>query len=224
MSEMSFSNDLLLRALDKAPPLGYGSQRKDRDEASGHEGKEGQAYTVDPKVRHLAGRDDSKYTKTGLSRRGSKTRYGDEPRKITRTPRPSPGPRSDFDTEGDGSSVLAPKPDWMGKMLEKMDPMARRALAAIEGVQKAIQANDTEGISAGIMAAENALAMLKSDLDLHDQITKSVSKTQPAERFMGVIPQYDNNASDYNGTENAVAMGVSRHGRATGFFMPHRIV
>ena len=219
---MSFSNDLLLRALDKAPPLGQGSQRKTRREAEGHEGKEGQAYTVDPKVQHMAGRNDSKYSKTGLS--GRQTLYDHERRSVRRQPRPSPGPRSDFETEGDGSSVLAPKPDWMGKMLEKMDPMARRALAAIEGVQKAIQANDTEGISAGIMAAENALAMLKSDLDLHDQITKSVSKTQPAERFMGVIPQYDNNASDYNGTENAVAMGVSRHGRATGFFMPHRIV
>jgi hypothetical protein len=112
----------------------------------------------------------------------------------------------------------------MFDIIEKMDPMARRALAAIEGVQKAIQANDADSISAGIMAAENALAMLKSDLALHDQLAKSMSKAPTAERFMGVIPQYDNTASDYNGTENAVAMGVSRHGRATGFFAPHRIV
>lgn len=112
----------------------------------------------------------------------------------------------------------------MFDIIEKMDPMARRALAAIEGVQKAIQANDADSISAGIMAAENALAMLKSDLALHDQLAKSMSKTPTADRFMGVIPQYDNNASDYNGTENAVAMGVSRHGRSTNFFTPHRIV
>ena len=109
----------------------------------------------------------------------------------------------------------------MFDIIEKMDPMARRALAAIEGVQKAIKANDTDGISAGIMAAENALAMLKSDLD---QLKKAMSRNNPAEQFMGVIPQYDNNASDYNGTENAVAMGVSRHGRSTGHFTPHRIV
>ena len=110
------------------------------------------------------------------------------------------------------------------QIIAKMDPMARRALAAIEGVQKAIKANDTDGISAGIMAAENALAMLKSDLNLHDQLVKSMSNAlPPADRFMGVIPQYDNNASDYNGTENAVAMGVSRHGRSTGHFTPHRI-
>ena len=112
----------------------------------------------------------------------------------------------------------------MFDIVEKMDPMARRALAAIEGVQKAIKENDTDAISAGIMAAENALAMLKSDLNLHDQLKKSMAKDNQADRFMGVIPQYDNNASDYNGTENAVAMGVSRHGRSTGFFTPHRIV
>jgi hypothetical protein len=112
----------------------------------------------------------------------------------------------------------------MFDIIEKMDPMARRALAAIEGVQKAIQASDKEAISHGIMAAENALAMLKSDLALHDQLEKSMAKKPTADRFMGVIPQYDNTASDYNGTENAVAMGVSRHGRNTGFFTPHRIV
>jgi hypothetical protein len=214
---MRFSDDLLLRALDKAPPVGEGSQRMSRDEAAGggKDDKEGEAYTVDPKVKHMSSRFDLE------SSRGSGRSIN---RKITRTPRPSTGPRSDFSTEGDGSSVLAPKPDWMEKMLEKMDPMARRALAAIEGVQKAIQSNDVGAINEGIMAAENALSMLKSDLNLHDQIVKSMSRTTPADRFMGVIPQYDNNASDYNGTENAVAMGVSRHGRSTGFFTPHRIV
>ena len=109
-------------------------------------------------------------------------------------------------------------------IIAKMDPMARRALAATEGLQKAIEAQDTDAIKAHITAAENALSMLKSDLALHDQLTKAMSRTTPADRFMGVIPQYDNNASDYNGTENAVAMGVSRHGRSTGFFTPHRIV
>lgn len=222
---MSFSNDLLLRALEKAPPIGQGSKRMSRPEASGHSGKEGQVYTEDPKISAMASRDqwgkkgEGEKDRLDYKGRGSKTNTY-----RTRMPRPGPGKRSDFETEGDGSSVFAPKPDWMGKMLEKMDPMARRALAAIEGVQKAIQANDTEGISAGIMAAENALAMLKSDLSLHDQIAKSMQNNQPADRFLGVIPQYDNNASDYNGTENAVAMGVSRHGRSTGFFTPHRIV
>jgi hypothetical protein len=112
----------------------------------------------------------------------------------------------------------------MSDIISKMDPMARRALAATEGLQKAIEAKDSDAIKAHIMAAENALSMLKSDLALHDQLNKAMTRTNPAEQFMGVIPQYDNNASDYNGTENAVAMGVSRHGRAAGFFTPHRIV
>lgn len=112
----------------------------------------------------------------------------------------------------------------MFDIIAKMDPMARRALAAVEGIQKAIESNDTNAIEAGIMAAENALSMLKSDLDLHSQLQKAQSKSPVAEKFLGVIPQYDNNASDYNGTENAVAMGVSRHGRSTNFYTPHRFV
>ena len=112
----------------------------------------------------------------------------------------------------------------MFDIIEKMDPMARRALAAVEGIQKAIASNDTQAISAGIMAAEKALSMLKGDLALHDQVQKSVAKNHSADRFLGVIPQYDNTASDYNGTENAVAMGVSRHGRSTAFYTPHRVV
>ena len=39
-----------------------------------------------------------------------------------------------------------------------------------------------------------------------------MNRSPVADRFAGVIPQYDNTASDYNGTENAVALGVSRHG------------
>ena len=110
------------------------------------------------------------------------------------------------------------------EIIAKMDPMARRALAAVEAIGKSIAENDVTSISANIMAAENALAMLKSDLALHDQLQKALAKSQPAEKFLGVIPQYDNTASDYNGTENAVAMGVSRHGRDSGYFTPHRIV
>ena len=112
----------------------------------------------------------------------------------------------------------------MFEIIEKMDPMARKALAAIEAIQKAIKENDTESIAHQILNAENALSMLKSDLHLHDQLQKSMNRTPVADRFAGVIPQYDNTASDYNGTENAVALGVSRHGRSTNFYTPHRVV
>lgn len=102
--------------------------------------------------------------------------------------------------------------------------MARKALAAVEAIQKAIKDNDTNGIANHILNAENALSMLKSDLALHDQLQKSINRVPVADRFAGVIPQYDNTASDYNGTENAVALGVSRHGRSTNYYTPHRVV
>jgi len=105
-----------------------------------------------------------------------------------------------------------------------MDPMARKALAAVEAIQKAIKDNDTNGIANHILNAENALSMLKSDLALHDQLQKSINRVPVADKFAGVIPQYDNTASDYNGTENAVALGVSRHGRSTNYYTPHRVV
>jgi len=213
-----FVNDLLLRALDKAPPIGGGSQRKTRPEASGDDaGKEGQAYSVDPRIAHMASRAGNPETDY---LRGRNT--ANKP--IRRAPRPSPGQRSDFETEGDGESVLAPKPDWMGKMLEKMDPMARRAKAAIEQVEKAIASGDRATLSYMLDQAENAISMLKMDFNEADIIAKSVKTTPAADRFLGAIPQFDNQASDYNGTENAVALGVSRQGRDSGFFQPHRVI
>lgn len=218
-----FVNDLLLRALDKAPPLGQGSTRMSREEASGYEGKEGQVYTKDPRASAMATRDSYDRNPTPESKADFKRR-GTRLRGMSRMPRPSPGPRSDFETEGDGESVLAPKPDWMGKMLEKMDPMARRAKAAIEQVEKAIASGDRATLSYMLDQAENAISMLKMDLNDADIIAKSVKTTPAADRFLGAISQFDNQASDYKGTENAVALGVSRHGRDSGYFQPHRVI
>ena len=109
-------------------------------------------------------------------------------------------------------------------IISKMDPMARKCLAAVEAITKAIETNNRDSIESHIMMAENALSMLKSDLNTHYLLAKAMKPSAPADRFMGVIPQYDNTASDYNGTENAVALGVSRHGRDSGYFQPHRVV
>ena len=112
---------------DKANPIGgnrMASQRMTREEASGEGGKEGEAYSVDPRVAHMATRqtyEDSedkdasgnKIRGTGKAAMG--TRGKAPQRTISRAPRPGPGAVSDFSTEGDGSSVMAPKPDWMGK-------------------------------------------------------------------------------------------------------------
>ena len=109
-------------------------------------------------------------------------------------------------------------------IIEKMDPMARRAKAAVEAIEKAIAENDRDSIAMHLQAAENALSMLKSDLSTHDLLAKSMAKKPASDQFLGSIPQFDNTASDYNGTENAVALGVSRHGRDSGYFQPHRVI
>lgn len=211
VSEMSFAHDLLLRAYQ-------GVDHDARITSHIAQGRESSGIPETTRHDELQNRPRDPQSPEAQHSRHVRRKWGG--RKSGEKPN---APMVSGDEEYAKQKEMRKMTDE-NQIIAKMDPMARRALAAIEGVQKAIKANDTDGISAGIMAAENALAMLKSDLDLHDQITKAMSKTQTAERFMGVIPQYDNNASDYNGTENAVAMGVSRHGRATGFFTPHRIV
>ncbi len=109
-------------------------------------------------------------------------------------------------------------------IIAKMDPMARRAKAAVEAIEKAIATGDRDALAAHLEQAENALSMLKSDLATHDMLAKSMNRVQSSDRFLGAIPQFDNQASDYNGTENAVALGVSRQGRDSGFFQPHRVI
>jgi len=109
-------------------------------------------------------------------------------------------------------------------IIEKMDPMARRAKAAVEAIEKAIADNDRDSIAMHLQAAENAISMLKSDLNTHDILAKSMDTKPVADNFLGAIPQFDNTASDYKGTENAVALGVSRHGRDSGYWQPHRVI
>jgi len=108
---------------NKAPPIGQGSQRLSQDEAMGmgQNDRMGVPHTINPQAEHMATRSgtytnpdqhgpDTNDTLTG--KRGS--RSGSSKRTITRTPRPSVGPTSDFSSEGTGDSVLEPKPDWMG--------------------------------------------------------------------------------------------------------------
>jgi len=110
------------------------------------------------------------------------------------------------------------------EILQKMDAMSRRALASLEAMQKAITEGNRGMIGKHMIDAENALSYLKSDLNLHDSLTKTAEANLAHTQFLGVIPQYNNKASDYNGTENAVVKGVSRAGRSSGFYTPHRVV
>ena len=123
-----FTAEFIRKNTDKGMPIGRGGQRMTQEEAMGgsKSDREGEPYTVNPIAYNMASmrtyqdshdrdKDGNKIYGTGQivpGSRGSKT--GDKRRSITRAPRPGTGPRSDFLTEGDGSSVMEPKPDWMG--------------------------------------------------------------------------------------------------------------
>jgi len=109
-------------------------------------------------------------------------------------------------------------------LIQKMDPMARRALASLEAMQAAIKASDKNTIGKHLADADNAIQQLKNDLDLSNRLEKMLSNKRPSQSRLGVLAEYDNTASDYKGTENAVALGVSRMGRASGFYTEHRVV
>ena len=104
-------------------------------------------------------------------------------------------------------------------IMEKMDPMARRAQASIEAMQQAIVHKNTDDVAKHIEEAKNALAVLERDLNLaksfeNASITKSEGNVVQGEgQPMGNIAQHNQTSSDYDGTEGAVVLGVSRLGR-----------
>jgi len=114
-------------------------------------------------------------------------------------------------------------------MLEKMDPMARRALASMEAMQTALSHNNTDDVAKHIAEAKNALAMLERDLVLHKSMmnTATIAKSdesgiQGEGRVLGNIAQHRNTVSDYDGTEGATVLGVSRMGRSNTFWRPQQ--
>ena len=105
-------------------------------------------------------------------------------------------------------------------ILAKMDPMARRAQASIEAMQQAIVHNNVDDVAKHIEEAKNALAMLERDMNLAKSfanaadIKKSQESTIQGEGLpMGNISNHSQISSDYDGTEGAVVLGVSRMGR-----------
>jgi hypothetical protein len=114
-------------------------------------------------------------------------------------------------------------------MLEKMDPMARRALASMEAMQQAIAHNNTDDVAKHIGEAKNALAILERDLDLHKSMahTATIAKSDDSGvlghgQVLGNVAQHRNTVSDYDGTEGATVLGVSRYGRSTTFWRPQQ--
>ena len=103
-------------------------------------------------------------------------------------------------------------------ILAKMDPMARRAQASIEAMQQAIVHNNVDDVAKHIEEAKNALAMLERDMNLAKSFANAAEiKKEAAQQGEGLplgnISQHDQTSSDYDGTEGAVVLGVSRYGR-----------
>jgi len=111
-------------------------------------------------------------------------------------------------------------------IIGKMEPMARRAIAQMEMMEKAIIHNNRDDIEKHLQEAQNALSKLREDLSLHDRLAKSfttVSDGSQIEKSMGNLHQFKETDSDYDGTEGAVVLGVSRKGRSTTIMRPHRV-
>ena len=112
-------------------------------------------------------------------------------------------------------------------LVEKMDPMARRALASMAAMQTAIVHKNTDDVAKHLEEAKNALAVLERDLDLAKSLeaTAIISKSdeehiQGEGLPMGNVSRHHNTVSDYDGTEGAVVLGVSRLGRSSTIWRP----
>jgi hypothetical protein len=109
--------------------------------------------------------------------------------------------------------------------LSKMDPMARRCVASVEAMQKAIDLNNRDDVAAHLEAATNALKALTEDLVLHDTLVKALSNSHMAsdEIRKGVTYTPQNTEGNFNGGEDAIAYGVVRPGRSDKLYRKHQV-
>jgi len=110
-----------------------------------------------------------------------------------------------------------------------MDPMARRATASMEAMQNAIAHNNMDDVAKHIEQAKNALSILERDLNLAKSmkataaITKSETEIiQGTGQTLGNVGRHQNTVSDYDGTEGATVLGVSRYGRSSTIWRPQQ--
>ena len=108
------------------------------------------------------------------------------------------------------------------EILEKMNPMARRAIACLEAVEKATLLHNRDDIEKNLEVARNAISMMFDDLGLHDRLVKATEQ-QPADSRAGMIVKYDNTEADLSPNDSAIALGVVRAGRTSKVFRPHEV-
>ena len=106
--------------------------------------------------------------------------------------------------------------------LKKMDPMARRATAALEALTKAIETEDRLAVEKHLDAANNAMALLREDLNLYDSLNKAMPKNDMAIQ-KGVSFNPSNTDKTFSGGEEASALGVVRAGRTDKLYRPHTV-
>ena len=86
--------------------------------------------------------------------------------------------------------------------LSKMDPMARRCVASVEAMQKA----------------------LSEDLVLHDTLHKALGNQISSDEIRkGVTYTPQNTEGNFNGGEDAIAYGVVRPGRSDKLYRKHQV-
>ena len=107
--------------------------------------------------------------------------------------------------------------------LKKMDPMARRCVASVEAMQKAIDLNNRDDVAKHLEAATNALKALSEDLVLHDSLVKALGNFNTDEIRKGVTYTPQNTTNNFNGGEDAIAYGVVRPGRSDRLYRKHQV-
>ena len=107
--------------------------------------------------------------------------------------------------------------------LSKMDPMARRCVASVEAMQKAIDFNNRDDVEKHLSAARNALESLAEDLALHDRLVKAMGQPDDDEIRKGVTFTPQNTEGNFNGGEDAVVFGVVRPGRSDKLYRKHQV-
>lgn len=107
-------------------------------------------------------------------------------------------------------------------LIEKMEPMARKAMAEMEAMEKAIHYNNRDDVAKHLENAMQALTVVQSDLELHDKWTKLASN-ETTEQQLGQILKFDNTEGNVTANDGAIALGVIRAGRTDKIYRPHRV-